>query len=85
MKKILFVALAIILSAGARAEQKQPQGGQQGGPGQEFQDVKNRMLDRVDHRIDALQKMKSCIEQARDPQSLRDCRPERGDGDKKRR
>src|SRR5208282_4794088 len=61
--------------------ESQQQGGQPGNQGQNrqqrFQDMKQRMLDRIDRRINTLQDAKSCVEQAQNPQALKGCRPQR--------
>jgi CHASE1-domain containing sensor protein len=75
MNKILLAVLAMLLFAAAYAGQDEAQG-------QKFQEVKNRLLDRLDQRIDALQKAKDCVEKAQDAQALRDCRPDRGGADR---
>lgn len=77
MKRIL-IALVIALPAAAFAQQGQPP---QGGPvqvdPQKFQERKDRILQGIDRRIDALQQAKSCVQQAQDRAALRACRPER--------
>lgn len=81
MKKILFVASAVLISSTAFAQQQNGSPGEQGqNRQQKFQEIKQRMLDRIDQRINTLQDAKSCVEQAQDPQALKACRPQHEEG-----
>jgi len=88
LKHIVFTlstafALALLPAAYA-ADQKQPQTEQKGDQAQKFLEKKQHLLERIDHRIAALQKARSCAAQAQDHKSLQACRPERGDHDRDR-
>jgi hypothetical protein len=76
MKKALYLALGMLFASSAFAQQNTPPAG---APGQErpqdFQQMKQRLLERMGRRIDAIQKAKSCVQQAQDAQALRSCRP----------
>jgi len=80
MKQALFLVLPLLMSTAAFAQQEpnEPQGGQ--GRPQNFQEAKQRMLDRIDQRLTTLQNARNCVAQAQDPQALRACRPERPEG-----
>lgn len=85
LKPIVFTlstafALAL-LPATYAADQGQKQTEQTGDTAQKFQERKQHLLERMDHRIAALQKARGCVAQAQDHQSLQACRPEHGDGD----
>jgi hypothetical protein len=85
LKHIVF-ALGIVfalslLPAAFAVDQKQPQTEQKGDTAQKFQEHKQHMLERIDHRIAALQKAKSCVAQAQNKDAIKACRPEHGDGD----
>lgn len=70
-----------LLPAAFAVDQKQPQTEQKGDTAQKFQEHKQHMLERIDHRIAALQKAKSCVAQAQNKDAIKACRPEHGDGD----
>ena len=85
LKHIVF-ALGIVfalslLPAAFAVDQKQPQTEQKSDTAQKFQEHKQHMLERIDHRIAALQKAKSCVAQAQNKDAIKACRPEHGDGD----
>lgn len=76
MKNVLIAVLAMLVSATVVADQKQPQTEQKGDQAQKFQESKQRMLERIDHRIAALQTVRNCAAQAQDKESFKACRPE---------
>ena len=77
MKKALYLALALIgTSTAAFAQQGNPPApGDKGG--QSFEQRKQQILQRMDERIQALQKNRDCLAQAQDDKAARACRPER--------
>ena len=91
MKKALVIVLPLLISTAALAQQEQgglqgaqvqpnsapPQDGQGPGRAQNFQEMKQRLLERIDQR-------RNCIAQAQDPQALRACRPQRENGSQPR-
>ena len=84
LKHIVF-ALGIVFSLSLlptafAADQKQPQTEQKGDTAQKFQDNKQRILERMDQRIAALQKARGCVAQAQNKDAVKACRPEHGDG-----
>ncbi|MGH8754035.1 MAG: hypothetical protein ACREUJ_09240 [Burkholderiales bacterium] len=64
------------LPAAFAADQGQKQTDQKGDQAQKFQEYKQHMLERIDHRIAALQKARGCVAQAQDKHALKECRPE---------
>ena len=59
-------------------------GGKRGELGQNFPELKERILNRIDGRLDKLQKARECVSGAQSPDQLRQCRPARtrnGEGD----
>ena len=86
MLKYIVFALGIVfalslLPAAFAVDQKQPQTEQKGDTAQKFQEHKQRMLERIDQRIAALQKARGCVAQAQNKDAVKACRPEHGDGD----
>ncbi len=49
---------------------------------QKFDQTKARLLKNLDQRIDRLQKLRSCVNDAKDSDALRACRPPRQKGGK---
>jgi uncharacterized protein YdeI (BOF family) len=85
MKNSILVVCGLLISSLAFAQQQggQAQSGQGQNRGQKFQEMKQRLLDRIDQRINTLQDAKSCVDQAQDPQALKACRPQHNEGDQK--
>lgn len=76
MKKALYLALAILgTTTAAFAQQGTPPAGAKSG--QSFEQRKEQLLQRMDQRIQALQKNRDCLAQAQDDKAARACRPER--------
>ncbi len=80
MKKVLFIVITLFLSAPIFAQQ---QGGaqdeQQGGQGQNqqrFQERKQKILERMNDRLQKVQANINCVNQAQNPKELRACRPQ---------
>ena len=82
LKNIVFTLSTVfalaLLPAAFSADQKKPQTEQKGdqAQAQKFQEYKQHMLERIDHRIAALQKARGCVAQAQDKHALKECRPE---------
>ncbi|HXZ96908.1 MAG TPA: hypothetical protein VEG37_07690 [Burkholderiales bacterium] len=76
MIKAFFVAIAMLASTTALADQAQPQTGQKGDQAQNFQERKQHLLERMDQRIAALQKARGCVAQAQDRDAVKQCLPE---------
>jgi len=76
MKYVLLAVLAMLVSATSLADQAQTQNPQKGDQAQNFQENKQRMLERMDQRIAALQKARSCVAQAQNKDAAKACRPE---------
>ena len=76
-KKAIALALAL---AGATTVALAQQGGpaDTGKTPPSFADRKQHMLERMDQRIQAMQKARDCLAQAQDEQAARACRPHRG-------
>ena len=76
-KKTIALVLALVGTSGvALAQQGKPADG--GKAPQSFADRKQHMLERMDQRIQAMQKARDCLAQAADEQAARACRPARG-------
>ena len=45
---------------------------------QRFKQTKDRYVQLIDQRMAALQRAKTCVQNAQDEKALRECRPERG-------
>jgi hypothetical protein len=79
MKKIhktLWLAAALICAPTvALAQQGKPA---EGKTPPSFAERKQHMLERMDQRIQAMQKARECLAQAQDEQAARACRPARG-------
>jgi hypothetical protein len=72
MRKALTLALAILgTTTAAFAQQGTPPAGAKSGQ------RKEQLLQRMDQRIQALQKNRDCLAQAQDDKAARACRPER--------
>ena len=89
MKKTLLVVFAVILSAPVFAQQEQngAQGAQPGGQGQNqqrFEERKQKILQRMNERLEKIQANINCVNQAQNPQALKACRPQ-GNGNQNRR
>ena len=93
LKHIVFMLSAVFalsfLPAAFAADQGQKPTEQKGdqAQAQKFQEHKQHMLERIDHRIAALQKARGCVAQAQDKHALKECRPEyehEGDHDRDR-
>jgi hypothetical protein len=70
------IALALVLAGAttvAFAQQGKPAEGKPS-----FADRKQHMLERMDQRIQSMQKARDCLAQAQDEQGARACRPARG-------
>jgi hypothetical protein len=75
MNKALYLALAIIgTSTAAIAQQGTPPVDKSG---QSFEQRKEQMLKRLDERMQAMQKSRDCLQQAKDENAARACRSER--------
>ena len=82
MKRALVAAFTLSLFT-VPAIGQQP-GNQKGGKGgeptpEQFQEGKQKLLERIDSRIQMLQQAKSCVQQAQNREQLRACRPEGGE------
>ncbi len=71
-----FASLPALAQPGA-APQAKPQD-----DAKKLQQTKERLLKALDQRIDRLQKVRSCVSDAKDNESLRACRPPRERGAK---
>lgn len=63
------------------ADETQPafkEGGGKEIPPEKFDEVKSRILQRIDERMNRLRDEKACVENAKNSEGLRKCRPERG-------
>ncbi len=80
MKKTLLVVFAVILSAPVFAQQQNgTQGGQPGEQGQNqqrFEESKQKILQRMNERLERIQANINCVNQAQNPQALKACRPQ---------
>jgi hypothetical protein len=59
-------------------------GARQGQPGENFGELKQRILNRIDGRLEKLHNAKECVASAQNPQQLKQCRPahrDNGEGD----
>jgi hypothetical protein len=75
-KTAIALALALVGSTGvALAQQGKPA---EGKAPQSFAERKQHMLERMDQRIQSMQKTRECLSQAQDEQAARACRPARG-------
>jgi hypothetical protein len=73
-KKAIALALALAgASSVAMAQQGKPADGKPS-----FAERKQHMLERMDQRIQTMQKARECLAQAQDEQAVRACRPTRG-------
>jgi hypothetical protein len=76
--KTTALALALALTGAttlALAQQGKPADGKSP---QSFADRKQHMLERMDQRIQSMQKARECLSQAQDEQAARACRPHGG-------
>ena len=73
---MVFALSLLLLPAAFAVDQKQPQTEQKGDQAQKFQENKQRILERMDQRIAALQKARSCVAQAQNKDAAKACRPE---------
>jgi hypothetical protein len=73
MKKALYLAFALLsATTAAIAQQGTPPAGT-GMDGQSFEERKERMLKRMEARMQAMQKAHDCIRQAQDEKATRAC------------
>jgi len=74
-KKTIALALALALAGATHVAwaQDKPADGRPS-----FAERKQHMLERMDQRIQAMQKARECLAQAQDEQAARACRPHRG-------
>jgi hypothetical protein len=70
------LALALIGTSGVALAQDKPAEGGKTPPS--FAERKQHMLERMDQRIQTMQKARDCLAQANDEQAARACRPARG-------
>ncbi len=77
MKKALYLALALMGTSTAFAQQGTPPAGAPKS-GQSFEQRKEQILKRMEERMQAMQKTHDCIQQAQDENAARACRPARG-------
>lgn len=81
-KTAIALALALVGSTGvALAQQGKPA---EGKAPQSFAERKQHMLERMDQRIQVMQKTRECVSQAQDEQAARACRPHGARGMDKR-
>jgi len=77
MKKYLFVVVVAILAApGLALGQSGPNGGGQQGNGQQFQEHKAKILQRLSTRLAKIQQRQSCVQAANNRQALFACMPQ---------
>jgi len=74
MKKALYLALALMGSTAAFAQQGTPPAGAPK-TGQSFEQRKEHMLKRMEERMQTMQKTHDCLQQAQDEKAARACRP----------
>ncbi len=74
MKKALYLAIALMGTTAAIAQQATPPAGA-GNSGQSFEQRKAQMLKRMEERMQAMQKSHDCLAQAQDEKAARACRP----------
>ncbi|HZR70106.1 MAG TPA: hypothetical protein VFB01_13740 [Burkholderiales bacterium] len=72
-KKTIALALALIGATSAAWAQDKPAEGKPS-----FAERKQHMLERMDQRIQMMQKARECLAQAQDDPAARACRPHRG-------
>jgi hypothetical protein len=72
------IALALALAGAATVAAAQQASPPEGKPS--FADRKQHMLERMDQRIQSMQKTRDCLAQAQDEQAARACRPARPHG-----
>ena len=73
--RAIALALALVGTSGAVLAQGKPDSGKTPPP---FAERKQHMLERMDQRIQTMQKARDCLAQASDEQAARACRPARG-------
>jgi len=72
----IVLALAVIGASGVALAQGKPDSSGKTQP--TFAERKQHMLERMDERIQTMQKARNCLAQANDEQAARACRPARG-------
>jgi hypothetical protein len=77
-KKALYVALALMGATTVAMAQQQGKPAEGGKTPPSFAERKQHMLERMDERIQSMQKTRDCLAQAQDEQAARACRPARG-------
>lgn len=79
MKQLLMICLLVVLGAGSSAVLADQAAGESSpGGGQNFDQIKQRLEQRMQQVISKMQERLSCIQNAQDPQTLRACMPKRG-------
>lgn len=80
MKQLIMVCMLVVLGLGGGnavlAEQTPGEGGP--GAGQNLDQMKQRLEQRLQQAISKMQERLICVQNAQDPQTLRACMPKRG-------
>lgn len=79
--KMTIAAVALVLMTSTAAMAEDGAGGGKG-DGQNFEQHKAKILERIDQRIAEGQKRRACVAAAGDVAALKACMPERGEGGK---
>ncbi len=81
-KTALAAILVAAVSSLALAQQGAAPSAKPQDDSQKFDQTKARLLKTLDQRVDRLQKLRSCVNDAKDAEALRACRPPRERGGK---